>query len=101
MCLREGLLGARDPLAQCLFRHKKRTRDLRRGEAADQAQRERDASFRRKHGIARGEDEPQQLLRPRWVLHPPQPIHILRYHHHHETHCPAPYGWFFKGPATL
>src|ERR1035438_758337 len=46
VCLREGLLGARDPLAQRLFRHKKRTRDLRRGEAADQAQRERDASFR-------------------------------------------------------
>ena len=62
VCFREGLLGARDPLAQRLFRHKKRTGDLRRGEAADQAQRKRDASFHRKHGMARGEDEPQHVI---------------------------------------
>lgn len=51
-----------DPLAQRLFGHEKRTRDFRRGEAADQAQRERDASFHRKHGMARGEDEPQHVI---------------------------------------
>ncbi len=60
--LGERLLGAGDPLAQRLFRDEKRTRDLRRGEAADQAQRERDASFHRKHGMARGEDETQHVI---------------------------------------
>ena len=30
--------------------------------SADQAQRERDASFHRKHGMARGEDEPQHVI---------------------------------------
>ena len=59
--LREGLLGAGDPLAQRLLRHQERTRDLRRGEAADQAQRERDASFHREDGMARGEDEAQHV----------------------------------------
>ena len=57
-----GSSCARDPLAQRLFRHKIRTRDLRGGKAADQAQRERDASVHPEHGMARGEDEPQHVI---------------------------------------
>jgi hypothetical protein len=57
-----GLLGARDPLAQRLFQHKKRTRDLRRGEATDETQCERDAGFDREYRMARGEDEPEDVI---------------------------------------
>src|SRR5215470_8388889 len=62
MSFREGLLGAKDPLPHRFLRHKKSTGDLRRSEAADQTQRKRDASFHRKHGMARGKDKPQQVI---------------------------------------
>src|SRR5271168_2376449 len=54
MSFRESLLGAKDSLAYGLLRHKEGAGDLRRGEAADKTQRKRDASFHRKHRMARG-----------------------------------------------
>src|SRR5215471_21208721 len=62
MSLRESLLGAKDPLSYRFLRHKKGAGDLRRSEAADQAQGKRDASFHRKHRMARGKDKPQHVI---------------------------------------
>src|SRR5215472_18247842 len=61
MSLRESLLGAKDPLSYRCLRHKKGAGDLRRSEAADQTQGKRDASFHRKHRLARGTDTPQHV----------------------------------------
>src|SRR5215469_18656161 len=62
MSFRESLLGAKDPLSYRFLRYEKGPRDLRRSEAADQTQRQRDASFHRKHRMARGKDKPQHVI---------------------------------------
>src|SRR5262252_6923841 len=62
MSFRESLLGAKDPLSHRFLRHKKGAGDLRRSEAANQTQRKRDASFHRKHRMARGKDKPQHVI---------------------------------------
>jgi hypothetical protein len=62
MGLREGLLGARDPLSQRLLGHKESAGDLCRGEAADQTQRKGDASFHCKDRMACGKDKPQYVI---------------------------------------
>src|SRR5262245_38679529 len=62
MSFREGLLGAKDPLSYRFLRYKKGPCDLCRSEAADQTQRKRDASFYREHRVARGKDQPQDVI---------------------------------------
>src|SRR5215472_18180316 len=62
MSFRESLLGAKDPLSHRFLGHKKGAGDLRRSEAADQTQRKRDASFHRKHRMARGKDETEHVI---------------------------------------
>src|SRR4029453_2173545 len=62
MSFRESLLGAKDPLSHRFLRHKKGAGDLRRSEAANQTQGERDASFHLKHRMARGKDKPQHVI---------------------------------------
>jgi hypothetical protein len=64
MSFRESLVGAQDPPSQGLLRHKEGAGDFRRGEAADQTQRKRDASFHRKDRMARGKDKPQDVSVP-------------------------------------
>src|SRR6185369_8197676 len=62
MRFRESLLRAEDSLSDRLLRQKKRARDLRRSETADQAQRKCDASFHGDYRVAGGEDQPQHVV---------------------------------------
>src|ERR1700732_3979593 len=62
MSFRESLLGAKDPLSHRFLRHKKGAGNLRRREASNQTQGKRDASFYRKHRMARGKDKPQHVI---------------------------------------
>ncbi len=57
--LAQCALGAHDALGDGRFGHEKRTRDLVGGEAAEQAQGERHARFRREHRMTGGEHQPQ------------------------------------------
>lgn len=59
---RQGALGADDPLGDRGLRHQERPGDLRRRQAAEQPQGEGDAGLRRQHRMARGEDQPQQVV---------------------------------------
>ena len=58
----ERPLRAHDALRDGRLGHEERARDLVGREPAEQAQRERDARLGRQHGVARGEDEPQQVV---------------------------------------
>ena len=60
--LRERALRAHDALRDRRLGHEKRARDLIGGEAAEQAQCQRDLRVGGQHGMARGEDEPQQIV---------------------------------------
>ena len=58
----ERALGADDALLNGRFGGEKRPRNLRRGEAGQQLQRQRHARFGRQHRMTRGEDQPQQII---------------------------------------
>jgi hypothetical protein len=60
--LGERPLGAHDPLRDRRLRDEERARDLVGREAAEQAQRQRDARLGREHGVARDEDEAQEVV---------------------------------------
>ena len=60
--LGERALGADDALRDGRLGHEKGARDLVGGQAAEQAQRERDARLGREHRMAGGEDETQQVV---------------------------------------
>ena len=59
---RERLLGADDALRDGGFGDEKRARDFVGRQAAEKAQRQCGARFRRQHRMAGGEDEPQQIV---------------------------------------
>ena len=59
---RKRLLGPKDPLAHRLLRHEEGPGDLRRREATDQTQRQRDASFHGQHRMTSGKDQPQDVI---------------------------------------
>src|SRR6185503_5379477 len=71
---RESLLGAEDSLSHGFLRHQKGAGDLRRREAANQTQSKRDASFHRKHRMARGKDKPQHVIVDHLIQ---SPVHSL------------------------
>ena len=58
----ERALGAHDALRDGGLRSEKGAGNLRRGEAAEQAQGEGDARFGREHGMAGDEDEAEQIV---------------------------------------
>ena len=60
--LGERALGAHDALRDGRLGHQKGARDLVGGEAAEQAQRERDARLGGEHRMAGDEDQPQQVV---------------------------------------
>ena len=60
--LGQRALGADDALRDGRLRHQKRARDLVGGQAAEQAQRQRDPRLGREHRMARGEHQPQQIV---------------------------------------
>ena len=64
------LLGAQQPLRHRLFAGEKRTRDLRGGEPADRAQRQRHLDLGGKGRMAAGEDQPQHVVVERGVRRP-------------------------------
>ena len=55
-------LGAHDPLRDRRLRDEERARDLVGRQAAEQAQRQRDARLGREHRVAGGEDQAQQVV---------------------------------------
>ena len=55
-------LGADDPLGHRRLGHEEGARDLRRREAAEQAQGQRDLRLARQRRVAAGEDEPQPVV---------------------------------------
>jgi len=62
MGFRENALSAKDPLPQCLLRHQEGKGNLGCGEAADQTQRQCDASFNCEDWMASGKDEAQDVI---------------------------------------
>ncbi len=67
--LRERALGADDPLGDGRLRREERAGDLRRGEAAEQAQGQRDACLARQDRVAGHEDQPQHVVLDAVVEH--------------------------------
>ena len=60
--LRECLLCSDDALRDGRLGHEERACDLVSGQTSEESQRERDARLRRQHRVARGEDQPQQVI---------------------------------------
>ena len=60
--LGQRALRAHDALRDRRLRHEERARDLGRREAADHAQRQRDARLHREHGVARDEHQAQHVV---------------------------------------
>ena len=58
----ECAFGADDALRDGRLGHEKRTRDFVGGEAADQAQRERELRFGAQHGMARRENQAEKIV---------------------------------------
>ena len=76
---RQRALGAHDALRDGRLGDEERARDLGGGQAAEQAQRQRDLRLRRQHRVAGDEDQPQQVVgdrlvdaRPSHARHPPR-----------------------------
>ena len=61
------LLGAQQPLRHRILAREKRARDLRGGQPADGAQRQRDLDLRGKGRMAAGEDQPQHVVVERGI----------------------------------
>jgi hypothetical protein len=58
----QGSLGPKDSLAHGLLRHEEGAGNLSGGEAANQAQRKSDTPFNRKHRMAGGKDEAEDVV---------------------------------------
>ena len=56
------LFGAQQALRHCLLADEKRTRDLRRGQPADRAQRQGDLNLSSESRMATGEDQPHHVV---------------------------------------
>ena len=58
----KSAFGSNDALRDSGLRDEKRARDFVGRETAQEPQRQRDTRLRREHGMARGEDQPQQVI---------------------------------------